>query len=126
MNNTRASIPHAIIANTGSQRYDIFGGPFTKNDQITASPFTNAFVYVPDVPASAAAQVLPALNAAGEQDRRRRELTEDGNDWMSEREREAWARGDVEMVFWRWLAEDRKSTRLNSSHSGESRMPSSA
>ena len=62
------------------------------------------------MPASAAAQVLPALNDAGEQDRRRRELAEDGNDWMSEREREAWARGDVEMVFWRWLAEmDRMS-----------------
>ena len=25
-----------------------------------------------------------------------------------------------------WVAEDRKSTRLNSSHSGQSRMPSSA
>ena len=26
----------------------------------------------------------------------------------------------------KWLSEDRKSTRLNSSHSGQSRMPSSA
>ena len=31
----------------------------------------------------------------------------------------------VENKAW-WIEEDRKSTRLNSSHSGESRMPSSA
>ena len=30
------------------------------------------------------------------------------------------------MVFGWYLCEDRKSTRLNSSHSGQSRMPSSA
>ena len=36
---------------------------------------------------------------------------------------------DQNLVTWRFpgeLDEDRKSTRLNSSHSGESRMPSSA
>ena len=32
----------------------------------------------------------------------------------------------VNLLFGRQTAEDRKSTRLNSSHSGESRMPSSA
>ena len=34
--------------------------------------------------------------------------------------------GDSEDVALELIAEDRKSTRLNSSHSGESRMPSSA
>ena len=29
-------------------------------------------------------------------------------------------------IYYRWMYPDRKSTRLNSSHSGESRMPSSA
>ena len=37
---------------------------------------------------------------------------------------------DAQQIFHKWcedtLAADRKSTRLNSSHSGESRMPSSA
>ena len=34
---------------------------------------------------------------------------------------------NAEQVFWKWIWNlDRKSTRLNSSHSGESRMPSSA
>ena len=105
VNNTRADIPHVIIANSGSQRYDVFGGPFTKNDQVTASPFTNAFVYVANVSASAAGKMLSTLNEAGEQDRRRALRGEFDEDGMTPREREAFARGDVDMVFYRWLAD---------------------
>ncbi|KAG1831271.1 hypothetical protein EV424DRAFT_1372569 [Suillus variegatus] len=40
INNTRDSIPAIYITNSGSQRFNVFQGPFTKNDQLTASPFT--------------------------------------------------------------------------------------
>ena len=42
-----------------------------------------------------------------------------GNNWY-------WLDSDGEMAIDQLIEEDRKSTRLNSSHSGESRMPSSA
>ncbi|KAH9019351.1 hypothetical protein EDB85DRAFT_1896772 [Lactarius pseudohatsudake] len=46
LNNTRANIPNTIIANLGSLRFDIYAGPFTKNDQLAASPFTDVFVFI--------------------------------------------------------------------------------
>lgn len=88
INNTRSNISNIIITNSGELRFDIYKGPFTKNDQLTASPFTNAFLYIADVPLGDASAVLPALNGEGANDRRRRELA---------------ARGDVEMQYRHWL-----------------------
>ncbi|KAJ7506643.1 Metallo-dependent phosphatase-like protein [Mycena galericulata] len=65
MNTSRAGVPSLVIISSGSQRFDIFKGPFTKNDELTASPFVNEFIYIPDVPFAAATAVLPALNRAG-------------------------------------------------------------
>ncbi|KAJ7770978.1 Metallo-dependent phosphatase-like protein [Mycena maculata] len=65
LNTTRAGIPSIVITNSGSQRFDIYKGPFTRNDELTASPFVNTFLYIPDVPFAAATAVLPALNDAG-------------------------------------------------------------
>ncbi|KAH8985623.1 5'-nucleotidase [Lactarius hatsudake] len=62
VNNIRANIPNIIITNSGSQRFDIYAGPFTKNDQLAASPFTDAFVFIAGVPLSVASTVLLALN----------------------------------------------------------------
>ncbi|KAJ6532281.1 Metallo-dependent phosphatase-like protein [Mycena vulgaris] len=67
MNTSRASIPSLLIITSGSQRFDIFKGPFTKNDWHTTSSFVNEYIYIPDVPFAAAVQVLPALNRAGEE-----------------------------------------------------------
>uniref|UniRef100_A0A0W0FQK1 Calcineurin-like phosphoesterase domain-containing protein n=1 Tax=Moniliophthora roreri TaxID=221103 RepID=A0A0W0FQK1_MONRR len=90
INNSRADIPNYIIIQAGSQRFDLFAGPFTKNDQLTSSPFTNAFVYIPDVPLSLAQQVLPTLNnPTGAQ---RRSLEDD-----------LYARGEIEMRYRAWL-----------------------
>lgn len=101
LNNSRADVPNVMITNSGSQRFDLYAGPFTKNDQLTASPFADAFLYIPDVPLSVANKVLPALNNAGANERR--ELIE-------ERERERYARGDVDMRYMAWLEEmDRTS-----------------
>ncbi|KAH9485630.1 Secreted protein [Psilocybe cubensis] len=101
INNTRASIPNIMITNSGSQRFDIYAGPFTKNDQLTASPFDDSFLFIPNVPFSIANKVLPALNEAGANERR---------ELLEERERELYGRGHVDMVYNRWLEEqDRRS-----------------
>ena len=47
----------------------------------------------------------------------------DGYIWLVALHELKWEVGSITVVF---DVEDRKSTRLNSSHSGESRMPSSA
>ncbi|KAH9036299.1 5'-nucleotidase [Lactarius hengduanensis] len=80
VDNTRANIPNTIITNSGSLRFDIHAGPFTKNDQLAASPFTNAFVFIAGVPLSVA--------SAARMDRR--ELAEAA---------ERYARGDVETRY---------------------------
>ncbi len=95
VNNSRANISNIIIANSGSLRFDIFIGPFTKNDQLTASPFADAFDYIPDVPLDVASAVLPALNSEGANGRRE----------LAEAAGEGYARGDVEAQYRHWLEE---------------------
>ncbi|KAG6882789.1 hypothetical protein C0993_009170, partial [Termitomyces sp. T159_Od127] len=62
VNNSRASIPNLIITNSGSLRFDIYAGPFTKNDQLTASPFADSFLYIPGIKLSVANAVFASLN----------------------------------------------------------------
>ena len=59
------------------------------------SPFTDAFLYIPGVPASAANQVLPALNHAGTNGRRT----------LEDREADLYARGYVDARYNEWLEE---------------------
>lgn len=99
LNNTRANISNIMITNSGSQRFDIYAGSFDKNDQIAASPFLDAFVFIENVPFGVAQEVLPALNAAGADERRKREL----NDVLEERESEMWKRGYVDRRYMEWL-----------------------
>ncbi|KDR75573.1 hypothetical protein GALMADRAFT_248054 [Galerina marginata CBS 339.88] len=96
INNNRSSIPNIMITNSGSQRFDIYSGSFTKNDQLTASPFADSFLYIANVPFNIANQTLPALNHAGANERRA---------VLEERERELYGRGYVDMVYGRWLEE---------------------
>ncbi|KAH8096802.1 Metallo-dependent phosphatase-like protein [Cristinia sonorae] len=100
INNTRANIPNIMITNSGSQRFDVYSGPFTKNDQLTASPFADAFLYIPNIPAKTAKQVLPALNNAGAENRKR-----SVEEALKKREREAYELGYVDMVYRKWLEE---------------------
>jgi len=99
VNNTRSNIPNLIIANSGSQRFDIYAGPFTKNDQLTVSPFNDAFLFIPNVTFSVASQVLPTLNHAGAN--QRRAVMEE----LEARELELYGRGYVDMVYRKWLEE---------------------
>lgn len=101
INNTRSSIPNIMITNSGSQRFDVYAGSFTKNDQLTASPFVDAFLFIPNVPFSVASQVLPSLNNAGANERRA---------MMEAREYELYGRGYVDTVYTKWLEEmDKKN-----------------
>ncbi|KAG9089399.1 hypothetical protein FRC07_012341 [Ceratobasidium sp. 392] len=61
-NPARATVPRVPVLDTGSQRFDIYSGPFTRNDQFIVSPFTNVVQYLPGVPASIATQVAGRLN----------------------------------------------------------------
>ncbi|TFY74337.1 hypothetical protein EWM64_g9675 [Hericium alpestre] len=94
INNTRADIPNIVITNSGELRFDVYGGAFTKNDQLTASPFADTYLYIPNVTFGVAKQVLPTLNNEGANEKR-----------SLEREQELYARGDVSMRYKRWLEE---------------------
>ena len=81
----------------------MYSGSFTKNDQLTASPFADSFLFIPNVTFSVANQVLPTLNHAGANQRR-------ALDVLEEREKELYARGYVDTVYRRWLEEmDRRN-----------------
>lgn len=76
-------------------RFDIYAGTFTKNDQLTASPFTDAFLFIPNIPAGVANTVFNALNGAGADERRS----------LDERDEILYGRGSVDREFRRWLEE---------------------
>ncbi|KAI6029162.1 Metallo-dependent phosphatase-like protein [Pisolithus microcarpus] len=95
INNSRAGIPNILITNSGELRFDVLKGEFTKNDQLTALPFTDSFLYIPNITLSIATQVLPALNGAGTSNKKKRAALE----------REMWRRGYVDGRYNTWLAE---------------------
>ncbi|KIK94783.1 hypothetical protein PAXRUDRAFT_827637 [Paxillus rubicundulus Ve08.2h10] len=107
INNTRAGIPNIMIANSGELRFNVFAGLFTKNDQLTASPFTDSFLYIANVTFSVANQVLPALNHASVAEKRRRDAVE----------MELWGRGHVETRYRAWLEEMDRRAAVNGQRS---------
>jgi hypothetical protein len=109
VNNTRASVPNIMIINSGALRFDIYAGPFTKNDQLTVLSYADPFLYIPNVPFSVAKGVLPALNGAGTNHRRRDEAVE----------AELWARGYVGTRYREWMED---MVRRNSELDGQARF----
>ncbi|KAK0189114.1 Metallo-dependent phosphatase-like protein [Armillaria mellea] len=95
VNNSRADIPNYLLINTGGQRFDIYAGPFTTNDQFTVEPYTNTFFYVPEVPLSVALDTLQTMSENGEATRKR----------SLEQEEELYRRGDVRARYMDWLSE---------------------
>lgn len=61
----RKDIPAIAIANTGTLRFDVFKGPFTKDTTYIISPFVSKFYHIKDVPFSAASKLLALLNNGG-------------------------------------------------------------
>ena len=98
-NPERKGVPNIVIANTGSQRFDLYAGPFTKNDQYIVSPFTDAFQYIKDVPYKYASQVIHKLNGdrVAQATSRRRDLE------GAESEQELYAKGHVSHIYNRWI-----------------------
>ncbi|KAK0544959.1 hypothetical protein OC845_005335 [Tilletia horrida] len=102
-NPARAGTPNIVLANSGSQRFDLYAGNFTRNDEYIVSPFTDAFLYIPNVQYQYAIQVLGKLNAAGAY---RRSL--DGAVVKTERSGgashsgEEYERGNVDAIFNEW------------------------
>ncbi|KAF8306030.1 hypothetical protein DL93DRAFT_2065823 [Clavulina sp. PMI_390] len=70
VNPNRSSVPFTAIANAGSQRFDLYAGEFTRNDQFVVSPFNDNFLYV-TVPYSVGSQVLTHLNGGTAPGRKR-------------------------------------------------------
>ena len=58
----RGNGPRLILTNTGAIRFDIFKGPFSKDNTFTVSPFTSGFRFIQDVPFSVAKRLLVILN----------------------------------------------------------------
>ncbi|EJT99848.1 hypothetical protein DACRYDRAFT_23415 [Dacryopinax primogenitus] len=68
----RSNIPLLAIFNRGSIRYDIYQGPFTRNDQYTVMPFKNQFFYV-TVPWAVGRRVVDEANKKREDQARLRD-----------------------------------------------------
>ncbi|MCJ1440189.1 MAG: hypothetical protein MMC23_000672 [Stictis urceolatum] len=69
VNEDRKETPRLIICNTGSVRFDLVEGPFTRDDSYIVSPFHDSFQYIANVPYSQAKQVLGLLNKGSFQKR---------------------------------------------------------
>ncbi|KZV99822.1 Metallo-dependent phosphatase [Exidia glandulosa HHB12029] len=91
----RASIPSMVFANSGSQRFDLFSGPFTVNDQFIVSPFDDKFLFLPNVPLGLAKKLVDGLNGSGLPSKR--SLTARRGAHVG-----AYERGDVDAIFNAW------------------------
>ncbi|KAF5365960.1 hypothetical protein D9758_006656 [Tetrapyrgos nigripes] len=97
--------PFFMLTNSGSLRFDIYSGEFTKNDQLTASPFADAFNFVEGVEWGVALGVRDALDEAGEARRiKRRGLVSGIDEVLERREEELYKRGDVRKHYLEWLS----------------------
>jgi hypothetical protein len=61
-NSSRDETPRMIFVNGGSQRFDVFKGPFTYDTSFLVSPFTSRFMFARDVPFHVASQLLDYFN----------------------------------------------------------------
>lgn len=101
INNSRADIPSLFIATSGDLRFDIFKGPFTKNDQLTASPYPDQFLYISGVTLRVANQVLPAFNKSSTTSLKQK---------RTEMDAKSWELGYVDNRFQTWLGETERHT----------------
>ncbi|CAO1629846.1 unnamed protein product [Parajaminaea phylloscopi] len=98
-NPDRKHVPNFVVANSGAQRFDLYAGDFTKNDQFIVSPFTDAFLYFKDVPYGDARRVVGQLNKQGAYARRQ---TDEEMNASLRREKETYERGEVDHIYKRW------------------------
>lgn len=105
-NKDRAGVPNFVLANSGAQRFDLYAGDFTKNDQYIVSPFTDAFLYLQDVPYKYANQILEHLNRQGAYaaKKKRSGLTNAEETAWRREEKERYKSGEVEHIYRQWRA----------------------
>jgi hypothetical protein len=65
VNKERKGVPTLAIANTGTLRFDVFKGAFTKDTTFIISPFVSKFLFIKDVPYKSAKGILELLNNGG-------------------------------------------------------------
>ena len=65
VNEARKDKARLAILNTGTIRFDIFKGAFTRDTTYIVCPFLSGFRYIPDVPYRVAKKVVRLLNEAG-------------------------------------------------------------
>jgi 2',3'-cyclic-nucleotide 2'-phosphodiesterase (5'-nucleotidase family) len=65
VNPERSDKARLAILNTGTIRFDIFKGAFTRDTTYIVSPFLSTLHYIPDVPYVVAKKVIKLLNNAG-------------------------------------------------------------
>ena len=58
----RADIPRIALVNSGTLRFDIYKGPFTRDTTYIVSPFRSNFLYISDVPFASAQKVNFLIN----------------------------------------------------------------
>ncbi|KAK0558731.1 hypothetical protein OC844_004931 [Tilletia horrida] len=112
-NPARANVPNIVLANSGSQRFDLYAGNFTRNDEYIVSPFLDAFLYLPDVEYQYASQILSLLNDQGAYRRaldgtvhavaHNAKEARRGDDTLHRGEH--YARGDVDDIYNQWRRE---------------------
>ncbi|KNE89589.1 hypothetical protein PSTG_16952 [Puccinia striiformis f. sp. tritici PST-78] len=98
--------PPLVVVNTGAMRFDILAGNFTVNDQLITMPFSNTFVYVPDVPRAIAQEFLKAMNQGGTARHRSgsKNLRRDFERWDEVEKDESYHLGqDVQERYQRWV-----------------------
>lgn len=104
----RHGTPNIVLANSGSQRFSIYRGNFTKNDQYIVSPFIDTFLYIPEVEWQYASQLVGQLNGQyGAYSRR--SSVQDGAYLETEASYEdvysSYGQGDVDSIYNSWRRE---------------------
>ncbi|KAF9444855.1 hypothetical protein P691DRAFT_806595 [Macrolepiota fuliginosa MF-IS2] len=102
LNNPKTSKPTLFMINSFFLRFDLYVGPFTRDDQFQIASFVDSFLYLPDVPLSLAMEAVKALNNPPPQSRR----SPSGEESLEERyfdTIEEYKRGDVERIRREWL-----------------------
>jgi len=111
--------PPLIVINTGALRFDVLAGSFTANDQLITMPFSNTFLYVPDVPRSIAEQFLTAINQVGVARSRAgsQRMRRNMEGWWEVEKDEGYHLGkDVEEHYRGWLERQSARRRATQSH----------
>lgn len=102
--------PRLIVGNAGSLRFDVFKGTFDRNDELTVSPFTSAFLYT-RLPAGVAHNITIEMNRAGASKLQPLSPSEDDDayvhkvysDWLADQweryEAEQLASSDAQVAF---------------------------